>query len=174
MMPASDPNPRSAITSGIGALSLEVNVRPASGVLNDRPILGVALANNSGSSLAVNRRLLLNAPGSPPEFGEIQVSLDGPPGYQNNVMYHVRAGLPRPEDFGVLHPGGRVEKSYDLMRYESLHLAGTYRLVVTYRNVVSANVDGLPAFTGTVQSPEVAFERQPGDPGTPRLIQEGS
>jgi hypothetical protein len=121
--------------------------------------LEVTLTNRSSTPVAVNHRMLLNHPSTPPEYGEVYLNVEGPSGYENMVSYHVRAGSPGPQHFGVLAPGQSVTKSYALSKYESCDLAGRYRIWVTYRNTVRAFVKGLAVFLGAVSSPVVAIER---------------
>jgi len=140
-------------------LAVEIEISPARSSIETSVSLSVALINRSNRPLAVNQRLLLNQPSVPPEYGEIYLSVEGPPGYENLVAYHVRAGPPGPEHFDVLAPGESVSKSYALSKYESLHLPGSYTLWVTYRNTVRASVKGLPLFVGSIASEAVLFER---------------
>jgi hypothetical protein len=142
------------------APALEIEIAPAVSTVDDDIVLTVALSNRTGELLAVNARLLLNNPGSPPGYGELSLSVDGPPGYANNTAFNVRAGPPSPGDFVVLEREASVERSYRLRDYESLDAPGSYRIWVTYRNDTADAVGGLPAFVGSVSSEAVSIERR--------------
>lgn len=143
------------------APALEIEIAPAVSTVDDDIVLRVVLSNRSGELLGVNARLLLNNPGAPPGYGELSLSVDGPPGYVNNTAFNVRAGPPTPGDFAVLEAGASVERTYPLRDYESLDVPGTYRIWVTYRNDTAESVGGLPAFVGSVSSDAVSIERLP-------------
>jgi hypothetical protein len=142
--PSAAPRP----VCGPVAPTLDIEIAPAVSTVNDE-------------LLAVNARLLVNNPGSPPGYGELSLSVDGPPGYVNNTAFNVRTGPPPPGDFVVLERGASVEQSYRLRDYESLDVPGTYRIWVTYRNDIAESVGGLPAFVGAVSSEAAAIERRP-------------
>jgi hypothetical protein len=149
--------PRTGLTS-LHPLAVDIRLDPAGG-RGGGPALTVSLVNRGERPAAVNRRLLLNHPTSPPQYGELYLSVEGPQGYQNMTRYHVRAGAPRPEHFGLLAPGDSVSETYSLRDYESMHLPGTYKVWVTYRNTVPGSVHGLPVYVGSISSPAVSLER---------------
>jgi hypothetical protein len=156
--PSAAPRP----VCGPVAPTLDIEIAPAVSTVNDDDeVLTVVLSNRTGELLAVNARLLVNNPGSPPGYGELSLSVDGPPGYVNNTAFNVRTGPPPPGDFVVLERGASVEQSYRLRDYESLDVPGTYRIWVTYRNDIAESVGGLPAFVGAVSSEAAAIERRP-------------
>jgi hypothetical protein len=140
-----------------GSLRLEVELTPQVRA-NEEPVtMTLRLVNVGTRPVVVNRRMLLNAPGTPPQYGEIRLRVEGLPGYKNEIAYHVRAGEPAPTDFVMLAPQECVERRYRLTDYESLHEVGPYRLVAEYRNVLPNLLKGLPAFVGSIESPTVAF-----------------
>jgi hypothetical protein len=143
-----------------GVPEFEIRVEPAVSGVEDDVVLDVALRNAEALPLAVNGRLLLNNPGAPSGYGELALSVEGPPGYGTATVFTVRSGPAAPEDFVVLGPGEEIRRSYALSDYESLHLPGRYRIWVTYRNEVAATVGGLHAWVGAVASNAVSIERR--------------
>lgn len=133
-----------------GALRLHAEVSPNTGAIGEPVTLILRLSNVDFRPVAVNRRMLLNTPTAPPAFGEIRLRVEGPPGYQNEITFNVRAGEPAPTDFIVLMPQESVERRYTLTDYESLHAPGNYRLVAEYGNSTPQNVRGLPAYVGSI------------------------
>src|SRR5437868_48763 len=109
-------------------LRLEVELTPRVRAHGERVTITLRLVNIGVRPVVVNRRMLLNAPGTPPQYGEIRLRVEGPRGYKNEIAYQVRAGEPIPTDFVMLAPQERVERSYTLTDYESLHEVGRYRL----------------------------------------------
>jgi hypothetical protein len=145
--------PRTRLTS-LQPLAVDIRLHPAG-----EPALAVSLVNRGERPVAVNKRLLLNNPNSPPQYGELYLSVEGPQGYENLTLYNIRTGPPRPEHFGLLAPGESISETYSLRNYESLHLPGTYKVWVTYRNTVPGSVQGLPVYVGSISSPAVSLER---------------
>lgn len=154
---AARPSPRQ--WSPIAAPTVEIEVAPSVSGVSDAVVLAVTLANRTGEPIAVNKRLLLNHPSRPPGYGELTLAVEGPPGYENQVMFQIRTGPAQPGDFAVLAPEESVHQTYPLQNYEALHAPGTYRIWVTYRNDVAETVGGRAAFLGAVSSPAVSIER---------------
>ena len=142
-------------------LVVEISINPLMSTVDDPLSLDIALINRSSQPLGVNQRLLFNHPSSPPESGEVYLSVEGPPGYENRVAYQVRAGVPSSEHFDLLLPGQRVSKHYLLSKYESFHLPGIYQVWVIYRNTIHASVKGLPLLVGSVSSAPISIRRNP-------------
>ncbi|GGR84743.1 hypothetical protein Snoj_42920 [Streptomyces nojiriensis] len=131
-----------------------------SSVLPDQDtVLRITVTNTGSEPVLVNGRMLLNTPDAPPGFGELWLSVDGPPGYHNRSRFFVRASDPPPQSFVVLEPAGSISADYPLLTYESLHLPGRYRLGVVYRNATSLRARGLDACTGSVGSERVTLIR---------------
>jgi hypothetical protein len=146
-------------TSEPAAPSVAITVEPRTSAVEQPVTLEVVLTNRCDHPLVVNRRLILNDPAVPAEYGDVYLSVKGPPAYQNRVTFSVRVGPPRDEDFGLLMTGGSFSRSYLLLHYESLHLPGVYQVQVTYRNTVRTFVRGIPPFVGEVSSAIVSIER---------------
>jgi Tetratricopeptide repeat len=140
---------------------VEIDVVPRTSTVDDPLVLAVRLVNPTNAPLAVNGRLLLNRPNSPQGYGEIGLSVDGPPGYANGMRFTIRTGAAGADDLVTLRPGGELERSYELTDYETLDAPGAYRIWVTYRNDVDGVVDGLRPFVGATSSQPVAIERRP-------------
>ncbi len=145
--------------TGQHPLALEISITPQKSGAKEGLSLRVVLTNHSDRDMAVNKRLLLNHPNSPPGYGEIFLYVEGPPGYQNMVRYHIRVGLPRSDQFVLLPPKHSIEKTYELLNYESFHLPGIYRVWVTYRNTIKDTVKGVPLFVGELASRALSIER---------------
>ena len=145
--------------TGQHGLALEISVIPQKSGIKEGLSLRVVLTNDSDRDMAVNKRLLLNRPNSPPGYGEIFLHVEGPAGYQNMVRYHIRTGLPQSDQFALLPPRQSIEKTYELLNYESFHLPGVYRVWVTYRNTITDTVKGVPLFVGELSSQAVSIER---------------
>ena len=140
-------------------LILTTRITPQNSEVGKELLLLVTLTNKSAQMLAVNKRLLLNHPNAPPGYSEIFLKVEGPPGYENMVRYHVRAGLPQPDQLVVLPPQQGIEKAYDLVNYESFHLQGIYRVSATYQNTIHRTVQDIPVFVGTLSSQICIIER---------------
>ena len=157
--PAVAPSPRASPVD-LRAPALVIAVQPRASRIGNDVVLDVALRNPHSAPIAVNGRLLLNRADAPPGYGELALTVEGPPGYENNVAFTVRSGRPSKEHFVVLEPGAELRQTYSLHAYESLHLPGRYRLWATYRNETRETVDGMAAFVGAVSSDEVELERR--------------
>jgi hypothetical protein len=153
-----------------GEVSLEADVSPEVGTVGEPVTLTVALLNTGDEPIGVNARMLFNHETAPPGYGEIFVRIAGPPAYENLTRFTIRAGQPRDDDFQVLQPGERVVRTYELRRYQSLHLPGEYRVRVLYRNAVRRTLGGVPVFAGSVDAPPVTHVRLAGEarPGRTR------
>jgi Tetratricopeptide repeat len=146
-----------------GEVSLEADVSPETGTSGEPVTLTVALLNTGDEPIGVNARMLLNRETAPLGYGEIFVRVAGPTGYENLTRFTIRAGKPQDDDFQVLQPRERVVRTYDLLRYQSLHLPRKYRLHVLYRNAVRHTVGGVPVFVGSVDAPPVTHIRLVGE-----------
>ncbi len=156
---AAAPRPRPASRPHAAAPALEVDVGPSLSGVGDDAVLAVTLRNPTAEPLAVNGRLLLNNPDVPPGYGELALSVEGPPGYANATAFSVRSGAAAPTDFVVLEPGETITRRYRLADYESLHVPGTYRIWATYSNAAPETLAGHRAFVGSVSSQPVSIER---------------
>jgi hypothetical protein len=146
------------------APDLEVRVTPSDAPAGTPSTLEVSLHNPGPGSCTVNARLLLVPAGT--AGGELELRVQGPPGYRNGVGFRVRAGDPGSEDFADLSPGERVGRCWPLGNYQSLHLPGDYQLTATYRNQVAHAPDGRPVVVTTL-SASTAFRRSaPGEEKT--------
>lgn len=140
-------------------LRLDISVTPQQSIVGEKLFLKTFLKNVSQKSAAVNKRLLLNRSNVPAGYGEIFLNVEGPPEYQNQVRFNIRAGLPDKDQFDLLAPNESIEKSYQLWKYESFHVPGTYKIWITYQNTVECKVKNIPVFTGTIISNPVKFNR---------------
>jgi hypothetical protein len=158
--PPARADPRRIVRAPILAPSITIAVTPPVSGVTDQLELAVTLGNPGKRPLAVNGRLLVNSPDAPHGYGELSISVQGPVGYVNATRFSVRAGLPEESSFVLLAPDAEIRASYRLHSYESLHLAGVYRLWVTYHNEVPGSAHGQPAFLGAVSSTAVEIERR--------------
>jgi hypothetical protein len=143
-------------------LSLSARVSPSQASVGAPTTLVATLSNPTGSVQGVNSRLLVNRVGHP---GEIWLEVQGPPGYRNHAGFRVRPGVTPPEFFVRLQPGGAVEQSWTLNDYESLHVPGEYRVIVTYHNEATHAPGGWPMAVGKVSA--ITYFRR--DPDTKRI-----
>jgi hypothetical protein len=143
------------------ALALEVRVTPADAPVGTPTTLEVSLRNPGLRTGTVNARLLLVQ--AVATGGELELRVQGPPGYRNSAGFRVRAGDPGPEDFVDLSPGERVSRSWPLENYQSLHLPGDYQLTATYRNQIAHAPDGRPAVVTTLSAGTAFHRSAPGE-----------
>jgi hypothetical protein len=141
-----------ALASEFMPIEVRIEVSPAISCVGDPLKLDVTVRNRSATEIGVNARLLLNRPDTPPTFGEIYLSVEGPPGYENTVFYNVRTGPPDTKHFALLAPNEMITKEYRLQQFESLDMPGSYRLWVTYRNTVRSSIRGVRLSVGSVSS----------------------
>src|SRR5882724_8274768 len=99
------------------APDLEVQVTPSEAPVGTRTTLEVSLRNPGPGTRTMNARLLLVPAGT--VGGELELRVQGPPGYRNNAGFLVRAGDPGSEDFADLSPGARVSRAWPLEDYLS-------------------------------------------------------
>jgi hypothetical protein len=145
---------------GTFPIRLTVAASPARSRVDERVSLIAELTNVSETHVAVNQRLLLNHADTPEGYGELVLRVEGPPGYENLVSFHVRSGRPTDEHFGVLEPGQSVQKTFRLWKYESLHVPGSYRVQLLYQNSTPHTVEGTPVVLGSVSSNTVEITRE--------------
>jgi hypothetical protein len=157
--PLSQQNLPSQPREGSSPLNMEISVNPQQSAIGDQIWLNVVLTNISEQVVAINKRMLLNRPNTPPGYGEIFLNVEGPPDYQNQVRFSIRAGLLTEDQFSLLSPRKSVEKTYRLWKYESLHLPGNYKIQVSYRNTVERKVKGMPVFVGSISSEAISLVR---------------
>lgn len=147
------------MTGDGAAPGLEARVTPGEAPVGTPTTLEVSLGNPGPGTGTVNARLLLVQAGAP--GGELELRVEGPPGYRNGASFRTRAGEPEPEDFVDLPPGERVTRSWPLENYQSLHLPGDYHLTVTYRNQVARAPDGRSVVVTTLSAGTTFHRRAP-------------
>ncbi len=148
----------------LSGLRLEVTASPVEAPPGEQIRLTARLTNVGDETLVINGRMLLNRPDAPVTHGEIVLDVEGPRDYDNEILFTVRVGEPKDEDFRLLEAGGSVERVYRLWKYHSLHVPGRYRLQLTYRNAVGRPMKGVPAVVGSVRSnPISVIVREPLD-----------
>jgi hypothetical protein len=119
-----------------GPLELQVRA-PADPVPVGEPVeVAVVVVNRDSVPIFVNRRLLVAPPETPKPFREVTFEVREPPGYVNRKVVQVNSGRPRPADFVDLAPGASIEKPFELTRFHSMHVPGTYSVRATYANTV--------------------------------------
>jgi hypothetical protein len=140
-------------------LELELRVPGDPVPLGEEVTITVALVNRDSVPVLVNQRLLPAPEGGPKALSEINLEVQGPPGYVNRKAVHVNSGRARPEDFAELAPGQAVERSLPLTRFHSLQVAGEYGVRATYANVEAPDRFGGQAWTGELTSDWAAIRR---------------
>lgn len=120
----------------------------------------VTIDNASAAPVTICGRLLVNRPTAIESIRDLSFSVEGPPGYQNSVGFAVKAGPCLARDLVTLPPGGRHARRVELSRYESLDLAGDYRLRATFHSARPTDVSRPDVWQGDVQSSAMTIRRQ--------------
>jgi hypothetical protein len=161
--PVPNPPPQAAgrgetVSDSPVELTLELPARQVS--LSEPVHVRFTLRNPGPQPVTVNGRLLLNTPYAPASARELTLQVEGPEGYRSTRAVQVNAGRPQAESFVVLAPGESRSASYELTRFQSMHLPGRYLLRATYRS--AAPPDALPGtWLGPTESAPVELQRVP-------------
>ena len=125
----------------------------------DEPILiTVSLLNPGSQTVRVNSRLVLNHESAPEFARDLYFDVVGPENYSNIYLFRVNAGESGAGDIVELKSGERYQRTIELTRYHSLHVAGEYKLVAHYQNHTS--LDDLDIWQGSLQSEALVIERR--------------
>jgi hypothetical protein len=114
----------------------------------------VELKNRSSAPLAVNGRLGLSAP---KRGGDVSLEIRDQAGKEVPLSARINIGRPADTDFRVLAPQASASREIKVTDYFQLR-PGTYAIRAVYENAHDRQVDGTPAWRGTLQSNEVRLE----------------
>ena len=117
-------------------------------------ILVVELANRGSAPQAVNARLGLSAPG---HSGDVWLEIRDQSGAEVPLLARINIGRPTEHHFRVLAPGESARREIEVGEYFGL-TRGTYTIRATYQSPHDRQVDGQPAWRGTLRSNEVRLE----------------
>ena len=147
------------MTSGCLARSNEFLVTlefEASSVLNEEIYAVVSVQNVRSQPILVNSRMSPNHLGIPAFFRDLTFSISAPDGNKLIFQPKVHVRDIQDEDFVWLEPTEQISQTYDLSDYYEFSQVGTYRIQVTYENViVPENMESV--WVGVIESDTVEF-----------------
>ena len=148
------------MTSGCLARSNELLVShefEASSVhLNEEISVVASVLNVSAQPILVNSRMNPNHEDAPAIVRDITFSISAPDGNKLIFQPKVHVRDIQDEDFVWLEPAEQISQTYDLSDYYEFSQVGTYRIQVTYENViVPENMESV--WVGVIESDTVEF-----------------
>ena len=141
-------------------LELEIEMK-RSNYQVDQPIPVLVRLKNSGSSvIVVQKRMVLNSPGTPNFAKDVEFHIANSLSEPVRFMSQVDARLVNPEDIKFLLPGKSIEVTYDINIDYEFNPGESYSVYAIYQNSSESDKSKL-TWKGTLISNTLLFDISP-------------
>lgn len=128
-----------------------------------KPVVEIILTNTDKENLWVNKRMMVNHPGSPKGFREVWFEIKNSKGNLLSFNCKVKAGFAKASDYIVLQPQSSISTIYNLSKCFKLDNSETYELKVYYQDGSEKppqSSDNINHLSEKIESKIVKFENE--------------